>query len=72
MGKNDSITKKYMRQNDRFADICNYYLFDGESVVKADELEEKDITELAVISKRCYIYAYRYRESDRYTLCNGY
>jgi len=52
LGKNDSITKKYMRQNDRFADVCNYYLFDGESVVKADELEEKDITELAVIKDK--------------------
>ena len=48
MGKIDGITKKYMRQNDRFADMCNFYLFDGESVVKADDLEEKDITELEI------------------------
>ena len=48
MGKINDITKKYMKQNDRFADVCNYYLFNGESVIMADELEEKDITELGL------------------------
>ena len=48
MGKINDITKKYMKQNDRFADVCNYYLFNGESVIRADELEEKDITELGL------------------------
>lgn len=46
MGKVDTVTKKYMRQNDRFADICNFYLYDGESVIKAEDLVEKDVTEL--------------------------
>lgn len=48
MGKVDNITKKYMKQNDRFADACNYFLFNGESVIRADELEDRDITELGV------------------------
>lgn len=48
MGKINDITKKYMKHNERFADVCNYYLFNGESVIRADELEEKDITELGV------------------------
>lgn len=46
MGRIDTITKKYIRHNDRFADVCNYYLFNGESVIKAEDLEDKDVTEL--------------------------
>ena len=49
MGKADDLTKQYIRQNDRFADICNFYLFDGEQIVKPEELQEQDVTELEVI-----------------------
>lgn len=48
MGKPNVVTKRYMKDNARFADICNYYLFDGQQVIKPEELEEKDITELAL------------------------
>ena len=41
-----------MKQNDKFADVCNYYLFDGKMVIKEDELEERDITELGIIEGR--------------------
>ena len=30
MGKRNVVTKKYMSMNDKFADLCNYVLFDGE------------------------------------------
>lgn len=33
MGKVDDLTKQYVRQNDRFADVCNFYLFNGEPVI---------------------------------------
>lgn len=49
MGKADDLTKQYIRQNDRFADICNFYLFDGEQVIDSTELQEQDTTELEVI-----------------------
>ena len=49
MGKADDLTKQYIRQNDRFADICNFYLFDGEQIIKPEELQEQDATELEVI-----------------------
>lgn len=49
MGKADDLTKSYIRQNERFADICNFYLFNGRQLVNPDELEEQDTTELEVI-----------------------
>ncbi len=51
MGKKDTITKRYLSQNTIFADAFNYYLFDGEKVIKEDDLKEQDSTELAVIKR---------------------
>lgn len=48
MGFQNVQLKEYMRQNDYFADLCNYYLFDGREVVKPEDLEEKDVTELVL------------------------
>ena len=45
MGFQNVQTKDYIRQNDHFADLCNYYLFDGQDVIKPEELEERDVTE---------------------------
>lgn len=46
MGAKDTKAKEYLSDNERFADLCNVVLFDGEQVVKADLLEEKDTTEV--------------------------
>ena len=43
------VTKKYIGQNDRFADLCNYYLFDGRQVIRPEDLKEKDVTELGAL-----------------------
>ncbi|MBP3242159.1 MAG: transposase [Oribacterium sp.] len=51
MGKNDTLTKQYLAQNDIFADAFNFYMFNGEQVIKAKDLKEQDPTELAVINK---------------------
>ena len=48
MGKRNVITKKYMSMNDKFADLCNYVLFDGEQVIRPEDLMEKDVTELGI------------------------
>ena len=48
MGQPNIVTKRYMQDNARFADICNFFLFDGQQVIKPENLVEKDITELAV------------------------
>lgn len=49
MGEKNMQTKGYVSQNDRFADLCNYLLFEGKNVVRASELKEKDVSELALI-----------------------
>lgn len=48
MGKQNVITKQYMQNNARFADLCNFYLFNGKEVIKPEELAEKDVTELSI------------------------
>ncbi len=40
MGQKDIVTKKYLARNDVFADAFNYFLFDGEEVIKAEDLKE--------------------------------
>ena len=40
--KPDSADKVYWRQNETFADLFNAYLYEGEQVIKSEELEELD------------------------------
>ncbi len=40
--KQDTATKEYFSNNVRFADIVNYYLFEGRKVIKEDQLRSID------------------------------
>ena len=40
MGTKDSKAKEYLSDNTRFSEICNYVLFDGEKVIKPENLKE--------------------------------
>lgn len=46
LGDIDKATKKYMSDNHNFADIFNYVIFGGESVIHPDQLQELDPTEI--------------------------
>ena len=46
MGTKDSKAKEYLSDNTRFSEICNYVLFDGEKVIKPENLKECDSTEV--------------------------
>ena len=46
MGSKDIKAKEFLSNNERFADLFNYYLFDGKTVIKAENLDEKDTTEI--------------------------
>lgn len=48
MGKADDVTKAYMRQNDIFADAFNMYLYQGQQVIRPEQLHRLDTTELIV------------------------
>ena len=42
MGKPNVVTKQYMKDNARFADACNFFLFHGEQVIKPEDLTEQE------------------------------
>ena len=37
MGQLDALTKQYLSKNDIFADICNFYLYDGKPAIKPEQ-----------------------------------
>ena len=48
MGSKNVATKKYTGHNDIFADICNFVLYNGEPVIRPEELFKTDVTELGI------------------------
>lgn len=46
MGAVDTETKRYLKDSRRFADAFNGYFFDGRQVVRPENLQELDATEL--------------------------
>jgi hypothetical protein len=48
LGIKDTVTAKYMRQNEIFADAFNYFVYDGEQVIDPSNLEELDTREIDV------------------------
>lgn len=48
LGVKDTVTAKYMRQNNVFADAFNYFVYEGEQVIDPDSLEELDTREIEV------------------------
>lgn len=48
LGVKDTVTAKYMRQNEIFADAFNYFIYGGEQVINPNSLEELDTREIDV------------------------
>ena len=51
MGKKDIVSDEYLSDNDRFADLCNYSIYDGEQVIKPEDLKPLPNAESAIIQK---------------------
>ena len=49
MSAKDTKSKEYLSDNHRFADACNYVLYDGQKVIKAEDLTEQDSIEVLSI-----------------------
>lgn len=49
--KPDIVLKEFWRKNEHFADLFNAFLFKGQQVLKAEDLEETD-TDISGILKR--------------------
>lgn len=52
--KPDTVLKNYWNDKEQFADLFNAVLFDGEQIIKADELEDADTEESNVLEHRDY------------------
>lgn len=48
LGIKDTVTAKYMSQNEIFADVFNYFIYDGEQVIRPEDLKELDTREIDV------------------------
>ncbi len=44
----DTLTKKFVRDREVFADAFNYFLYDGRNVIKPEQLKDADTTEVVV------------------------
>lgn len=49
MSEKDGQAKKFLEANERFADAFNYFMYDGEQVIRPEDLEERDTTELLTV-----------------------
>lgn len=49
MGKKDTITQNYMKENRVFADAFNYLLYNGQQMLQPEKLREIDTTEMAIL-----------------------
>ena len=74
MGNVDSRAKEYFSDNERFADLCNYVLYDGEPVIQPDFLEEKDTTEVLSVfgTDQKQIHIQKWRDLLRGTVIRSY
>ena len=48
MGKTDGITKAYMRENEIFADVFNFYIYKGKQVIDPTQLQPLDTAEIGI------------------------
>jgi hypothetical protein len=48
VAEKDAKTKEYMSDNERFADVFNYYIYGGKQVIKAENLHELDTTMISL------------------------
>lgn len=52
--KPDTVLKNYWSDNEQFADFFNAVLFEGEQVIRPEELEDVDTEESSVLEHRNY------------------
>ena len=52
--KPDTVLKNYWSDNEQFADIFNAVLFEGNRVIRPEELEDVDTEESSVLQNRKY------------------
>ena len=56
MRQADALTKEYLSNNEIFADVFNYLIYDGQQRILPDNLIERDTSEKAVLLKNIRIH----------------
>ncbi len=51
MGNKDNATKNFIEKNRIFADVFNFFIYDGEQVIKPDTLQPLDTSEIILNQK---------------------
>lgn len=62
MGKADVVTKEYMQDEEVFADVFNYYLYKGKTVLTSSGLKEMDTTEVVSVGQKKQETTQKYRD----------
>ena len=62
MGKADVVTKEYMQDEEVFADVFNYYLYKGKTVLTPSGLKEMDTTEVVSVGQSRQETTQKYRD----------
>lgn len=70
MSKKDVMTAIYLRDKNRFAYLINVYCFEGRSVIRPEDIQEIDSTEIHVQKKQKNLYvSKKYRDLTRRVVC---
>ena len=69
MGQKDTITKNYMSDNGRFADVFNYIIYNGEPVIRQDMLRDVSPEELLVLETKENIIVTKDKMRDLEKVC---
>lgn len=66
MGQKDISLVRYFEDNDRYADLINGFIFDGDQIVSGDDIHELDSRETGLLTKfRKRIRFQKYRDAVR-------
>jgi len=51
VGNKDIVSGDYMADNEHFADAFNYFIYDGEKVIKPENLSAAEAVKTAIVNK---------------------
>lgn len=64
MGAKDTKAKEFLSDNKRFADLFNYYMFDGKQIIQPSDLCERDTAKVLSVfgTDKKEIYKQKWRD----------
>ena len=70
MSRKDVMTAIYLQDKNRFADLINVYCFHGKAVIRPEDIQEIDSTEIHVHRRKKNLYtSKKYRDLARKVVC---